>query len=464
MHVSTIMKTMKAKIIGILIIIQPLISLAVPDSTFVLIPNSIVHNFPENDSVFQKILDENHLPPDSIPAIDTLDDYYRLCLQMDELCNTLIHSRIEFTDEVDKLNIYNFAPDYIPMWSDSVYADRISCLNMQTPIDLLYNKEVKRYIDVYTVNRRQTTERMLGLAELYFPIFEEYLDKYDMPLELKYLPIVESALNPKAGSRAGAKGLWQFMYSTGKIYGLTQTSYIDDRFDPYKATEAACLYLKDLYSIYGDWLLALAAYNSGTGNVNKAIRRSGGKRNYWLIWPYLPRETRGYVPAFSAVAYVMNFAPEHNIYPKTPLLLAHETDTIIINDVLSFEQINEVIGTPIETIEFLNPAFKLDIIPATKEKTYTLKLPTKDILTFVSDPNKVFSYKTKSGIDRDKILNDIKKASEAKVHIVKSGENLSAIASKYNTTVKNIMAWNTLKSTKLNIGQKLIIYPGGYNK
>ena len=393
-------------------------------------------------------------------ADDSIAESLYMCFLMDNLCSELVKARIEFTTDTTALNKYGYSPDSIPVWSDSVYEARIHELDMQTPIDLFFNKDIKQYINVYAVKRRELTSKVLGLAEIYFPIFEETLDKYNMPYELKYLPIVESALNPTAGSRAGAKGLWQFMYGTGKLYGLHQTSYVDDRFDPYKSTEAACLHLKDLYNIYDDWLLALAAYNSGTGNVNKAIRRAGGKKNYWLVWPYLPRETRGYFPAFSAIIYIMNYAAEHNIYPMEPLLLAHETDTVVVHEVVSFEQINEVIGTDMELIKFLNPAYKLGVIPATEKNPYVIKLPTQDILKFVSDPQKVFCYKTKSGITREKMLQDIKKASEAQIHVVKKGETLGYIAKTYNTTVSKLMTWNNMKNTSLKIGQKIIVYPG----
>ena len=211
-------------------------------------------------------------------------------------------------------NIYNYPAGYVPTFPDSVYAERIAKLRSQTTIELVYNKHVKSFIDVYAVRKREHTCRILGLADIYFPMFEEALDKYDMPLEIKYLAVVESALNPRAGSHAGAKGLWQFMYGTGKVYKLNVTSLVDDRFDPIKATEAACQHLQDLYDTFGDWFLALAAYNSGAGNVNKAIRRAGGLKNYWAIWPFLPKETRGYVPAFIAVNYVMSYSQEHNLY------------------------------------------------------------------------------------------------------------------------------------------------------
>ncbi|MCH8318353.1 MAG: lytic transglycosylase domain-containing protein, partial [Bacteroidetes bacterium] len=210
---------------------------------------------------------------------------------IDSIMSIKYFNNLHFTTDTAILNVHDFTPDSVPIYDSSVYASRLASLNGQTPFSLIYNKNVHAFIEVYAVKRREQVARMLGLAELYFPLFEEILDQYDLPLELKYLAIAESALNPRARSRSGASGLWQFMYSTGKLYGLNVTSYIDERRDPYKSTVAACKYLKFLYKIYDDWDLALAAYNSGPGRVNRAIRRSGGKRNYWELWRYLPRET-----------------------------------------------------------------------------------------------------------------------------------------------------------------------------
>ena len=320
---------------------------------------------------------------------------------------------------------------------------------------------MKSFIDVYAVQKRDKTERILGLADVYFPLFEETLDKYGMPLELKYLAVVESALNPRAGSHAGAKGLWQFMYATGKMYGLNVTTLVDDRFDPLKSTDAACRHLNDLYETFGDWFLALAAYNSGAGNVKKAIRRAGGIKNYWAIWPFLPRETRGYVPAFIAVNYIMNYAPEHNICPLNPGIIKTGIDTVMVHDVLHFDQLNEMLGIPMEDLRFFNPQFKEGIIPATDKKQYVLQLPEQYIDAFVSNEKDVYSFKTKSGIDKEKLQEEMKKISDRSVHIVKKGETLSGIAKKYHVSVNQLKTWNNLKTTNLKIGQKLIVYSSG---
>jgi membrane-bound lytic murein transglycosylase D len=352
-------------------------------------------------------------------------------------------------------------PLEIPTFPDSVYEQRIAALNLHTPIELTYNKEVKTFIDLYAVKKRALTAKMLGLAELYFPMFEEALDKYDMPLEIKYLAIVESALNPAAGSKAGAKGLWQFMYGTGKVYGLKVSSLVDDRYDPYKSTIAACEHLTDLYDIYGDWSLALAAYNSGAGNVNRAIRRTNGTKNYWAVWPFLPRETRGYVPAFIAVNYVMNYAAEHNIYPMRPGMFFYDIDTVTVNDVLAFDQLNEMFGIPMDDLKFLNPQFKMGIIPATNENTYTIRLPRQYVADYLNNEQELYAYKTKKGIERDQLLAEVKKAKDRNVHIVRSGENLGLIAKKYHVYVSQIKSWNNLRSNTIYPGQKLVLFGAG---
>jgi len=362
------------------------------------------------------------------------------------------------TDSVD-LNIYGYKPNEIPKFSDSIYRARIEDLNLQTPIELTYNNVVKTYIGLYADRRRKLVSKMLGLAQVYFPLFEESLDKYNMPIELKYLAIVESALNPTAGSHAGAKGLWQFMYGTGKMYGLNSNSIIDDRFDPIKATDAACKHLSDLYDIYGNWSLAMAAYNSGPGNVNKALRRSGGIKSYWAVWPHLPRETRGYVPAFIAVTYIMNYAPEHNLYPIDPGLLYSGTDTVMIHDALSFDQISEMLDISYENLKFLNPAYKLGIIPATKTKEYALRLPHKYIGLFINNEDSLYNFKTKKGVERDHLLAEIRKAQDRSIHRVRSGESLGLIARKYRVSVGKIKRWNGLRSNTIFPGQKLIVYP-----
>lgn len=381
--------------------------------------------------------------------------------QLDSLSALKIFDRYHFESDPAILNVYHFKPEDRPVYSDSVYALRIGVLNSQTPIDLEFNQHVKGYINMYAGRGRTQTARMLGLAEIYFPLFEAALDKYNIPLEIKYLAIVESALNPTAGSRAGAKGLWQFMYTTGKMYGLNQNSMVDDRFDPYKATEAACQHMQDLYAIYNDWNLVLAAYNSGPGNVNRAIRRAGGLKNYWAIWPFLPRETRGYVPAFIAVNYIFNYAAEHNIFPVDPGILFNQIDSISVRDVLSFDQISEFLHMPIEEVRFLNPAYKEDIIPAVDGQYYTLRLPRQQLNYFIENEDSLYAFKSKNGIEREKLMAKIKEAKQRSIHIVRNGENLGLIANRYHTSVSRLQSWNGLRSSMIHPGQKLIVFSAG---
>lgn len=405
-----------------------------------------------------------------ITDIDTTGEFNLLIkdsqvlITLDDLLYNKFYKKSYFTiDTAGKFN-QEFDFDEIPVYADSIYDKRIKALNRNTPIELTYNKEVKSFINLYAVKKRVLTAKMLGLAEIYFPMFEEALDKYDMPLEIKYLAIVESALNPSAGSNKGAKGLWQFMYGTGKVYGLKVTSLVDDRYDPYQSTIAACEHLSDLYDIYNDWSLALAAYNSGAGNVNRAIRRAGGTKNYWAVWPFLPRETRGYVPAFIAVNYVMTYASEHNIYPTRPGMFYYDIDTVTVRDVLAFDQLNEMIGIPMDELEFMNPQFKKGIIPATSGKEYIIRIPRNYVADFLNNEDQLYAYKTRKGIERDKLLAEIKKAKDRNVHIVRSGESLGLIAKRNRVYVNQIKRWNNLKSNTIYPGQKLVLYGSGSNE
>lgn len=363
-------------------------------------------------------------------------------------------------DSID-LNIYGYDFDEIPVFDDSIYNQRIEFLASQTTIPLVFNAHVKRFIELYAMQRRKLTSRMLGLAHVYFPMFEETLDKYNMPLELKYLAMIESALNPLAGSRVGAKGLWQFMYATGKLYGLNSNTLVEDRYDPLKATDAACRCMLDLYSKYKDWFLVLAAYNAGPGNVNKAIVRAGGVMDYWAIWPYLPKETQSYVPSFIAVNYVVSYAAEHNLYPLNPGLLMAGTDTVWVRDVLSFAQLNETIGVPMEDLKTFNPQYLKDIIPATDSTPFVLRIPTQYALKFVEKEQDIYAYKTQEMVDKEKILKEVKEVSNRTVHVVKKGETLSSIAKKYHISVSNLKKWNNLKKDVISVGQKLTIYSSG---
>lgn len=388
------------------------------------------------------------------------------------------------------LNIYNYAAGYVPVFSDSVYSLRIAKLNAKSPFGLVYNEDVKGFIDLYAVKKRQMTCRILGLAQFYFPLFEEYLDKYHIPLELKYLAVVESALNPIAKSPAGANGLWQFIYSTGKMYNMGVTSYVDDRFDPVTSTIAACRHFKDLYAIYKDWSLVLAAYNSGPGNVNKAIRKANGEMDFWKIKKYLPRETQGYVPAFIAVVYVMNYPAEHNLYPVAPKFSTYEIDTVTVKQKLTFDQISEALNISKEEIKYLNPTYKDEIIPSFADDVYSLRLQKKYIGDFMTNETSLYAYKTKAMLEEEKILadkqkeikkkdsllalkqytykkstttavtnNDTKTTSTAAgtVYTVKSGDGIGIIASKYGCTISQIQTWNKLATLNIYPGQKLYV-------
>jgi membrane-bound lytic murein transglycosylase D len=362
---------------------------------------------------------------------------------------------------------------FVPQFSDSVYASRISSLDRKTAFNLVYNEHVRGFIRIYAVDKRNMTAKILGLSKIYFPLFEENLDRYNVPLEMKYLAIVESALNPTAVSSAGARGLWQFMYGTGKMYGLESSSFIEDRYDPYKATAAASRHLRDLYNIYGDWFLALAAYNSGPGNVNKAIRRAGGIKNYWAIWNYLPAETRGYVPAFIAVNYIMNYYKEHNIQPIEPGFLYNEIDALKITKLLSFEQINETIGVPMKDLQFLNPQYKLGLIPGTSYGGNMLRLPRKYVSQFQHREEEIYAYKSEQVTERAQLLARVQSMDgggsvssaqstggemRMKMHEVRQGETLGSIARLYRCDLSQIVRWNDLKVSEVSPGQRLIVF------
>ena len=347
-------------------------------------------------------------------------------------------------------------------YSDTVYANKL--FRLPTEIELSYNQVVKSYIEMYSTRRREQVSYMLALGEYYFPMFEEALDRHGLPLELKYLPIIESALNPIAVSRVGATGLWQFMLKTGKSYGLEVNSLVDERRDPYKSTEAAVKYLKDLYTIYGDWNLVIAAYNCGPGNVNKAIARSGGKRDYWEIYYRLPKETRGYVPAFIAANYIMSHYADHNICPAHTYGNSLAIDTIHVNEQIHFEQISGVLNIPLSEINRLNPQFKTDRIPG-NNKSYALVLPSDKMFSYIDQSdsiinynrNRYFTHRTYTDGFMDG-TNSISDGNTTNVYYsVRRGDNLSSIARKNGTTASLIKSWNSLNSDRLSIGKRLIV-------
>ena len=341
---------------------------------------------------------------------------------------------------------------------DEVYIERLKKMN--SFISLPYNDIVKNYIILYSEKMPTKMAHMLGLCQYYMPIFDETFNKHDLPEELKAMAIIESAMNPLAVSRAGAKGMWQFMYATAKMYGLHIDSFVDERMDPFKAADAAARYLQDAYEIFGDWNLAIASYNCGAGNVNKAIRRSGGKRAFWDIWPYLPRETRGYVPAFVGALYAMTYYKEHGIKPEAVEMPIH-VDTFKINKQLHLKQVAELTGAPLEELKNLNPQYRHDIIPG-NSKEYILRLPYTYTNAFIEHEDSVYTHKY------DEFFNPttIKKIQDGAdgeriVYVVKNGDYLGRIASRNRCTVAQIKRWNGLKSNNIRVGQRLVIYRGG---
>ena len=341
---------------------------------------------------------------------------------------------------------------------DSVYVERIRQMN--SFITLPYNDIVKNYIIKYSEKMPTSIGKILGLCEYYMPIFQEIFSQYDMPEELRAMAVIESAMNPLAVSRVGAKGMWQFMYSTAKIYGLHIDSFVDERLDPIKSAHAAAQYLQDAYEIFGDWNLAIASYNCGAGNVNKAIRRSGGKRAFWDIWPYLPRETRGYVPAFVGALYTMNYYKEHGIRPVAVATPEH-VDTFHINKMLHLKQVSELTGAPLEDLKNLNPQYRHEIIPG-NERQYILRLPYKYTNSFLENEDSLYRHKAEIYFN-PVTIKKIKDGGDGEriVYRVKSGDYLGKIAINHGTTVAKIKKWNNLKTNDIRVGQRLIIYRGG---
>lgn len=373
---------------------------------------------------------------------NSLNEYYKENTSTDKRTDSII-SALGY-DEND-----------VPRFSDSIYCARLELMNEKSPFHLDCNEDVLSTIDYFARKRRSFTGVALGRSALYFNMFEEKLAKHDMPIELKYLSVIESGLRPQVKSRAGALGLWQFMYRTGKMYGLDQNSYIDERMDPELATEAACRYLKHLYSMYDDWNMALASYNAGPGNVNKAIRRSGGKMTYWEIRPYLPRETQGYVPNFIAMSYMMTYNAEHNVIPRAPLINDFETDTVCLRDGLHMEVIDSLVRWDVENIKALNPIYKTSYIPKDK-KHRCITIPVSLVGRWIEMEDSIYVldsliYETLPEEEKEEVQSSI-------THYVRSGENLGFIAERYGTTVSRLMDWNNMRSTRLRVGQKLIIY------
>ena len=344
---------------------------------------------------------------------------------------------------------------------DSVYKARLQAL--PCVIELPYNESVRAFILRYVKRSPKQVARLMRMSEYYFPIFEEALARYDLPYELKYVPIIESALNPMARSHAGAAGLWQFMPATGKLYGLEINSLVDERMDPLKSTEAACRFLKNMYAVFQDWNLVIAAYNCGGGNVNKAIRRAGGKRDFWSIYPYLPRETRNYVPIFIAANYAMNYGGEHGIC-KAPIEKTMTTDTIRTKERMHLQQVSENLDIPMEELRRLNPQYSRDILPG--GDAYTLCLPSEKAVLFIDLQDSILAYKADSLINNRRAEIDLAKVTSVTgayrvngvtYYTIKNGDTLGGIAKKFHCTVKQLKQWNGLKNDNIRAGKKLKI-------
>ncbi|MDX1651152.1 MAG: LysM peptidoglycan-binding domain-containing protein [Brumimicrobium sp.] len=408
----------------------------------------------------------------SISQRDTLYDnpdnpdeemlHYKQFLEVVESSLKLYYDEANSTDfRTDSIiDSFGYEEEQVPLFHDSVYCNRLAKMNEMSPFHLDCNQAVLSTIDYFARKRRTFTGVAIGRSALYFNMFEEKLAKHGMPIELKYLSVIESGLRPQIKSHAGALGLWQFMYRTGKMYGLEENSYIDERMDPDLATEAACRYLKHLYDLYNDWNMALAAYNAGPGNVNKAIRRSGGKMTYWEIRPFLPRETQGYVPNFIAMSYMMTYYAEHNIRPRTPVISDFETDTVCLRQGIHMNVIDSLTGWKVEDIQLLNPIFKTTYIPS-HEKHKCLRIPLYYVDKWIEMEDSLYAldsliYQVLPGVEEQKA--EEPQREEAFKHHVRSGESLSVIAEKYGTSVSNIMNWNNLRSTRLKVGQRLLIY------
>jgi len=348
-------------------------------------------------------------------------------------------------------------------FSDSVYNDRLG--KISSIISLPYNSIIRNHIHVYTLKKRDVLSAILGLKDYYFPMIEDIFDSYGLPAELKYMAVIESALNPNAVSRMGATGLWQFMYSTGRSYGLTINSVVDERRDPVKSTHAAAKFIKDLYSMYNDWTLVIAAYNCGPGNVNKAIRRSGNKKDYWDIYYRLPRETRGYIPQYVAATYAINYYTEHNVHPL-PLNIPVARDTIMLNKNIHLSQISEVMGIPLKELRALNPQYRTGFVPAST-KPLALTLPINNLGDFIDLSDTIMSYKPDTYLSKSNLIANPSRSTYTPpgitgktkiVYTVKEGDNLGYISEWYKVGLSQLRYWNNVYRNTIRIGQKLTVY------
>lgn len=388
-------------------------------------------------------------------------------LWLKELTNLDLYNDI--SDDIKNINIDEKVDFELPT---ELLKERLAAMDAKSPFNIEYNPGLENIIKSFLKNRKKSFGRLMAISEYYFPMFEEALAKQNVPLEIKYLAVVESALNPKAVSRMGATGLWQFMYQTGKQYNLTIDSYVDERSDPLKSSEAAAQYMTNMYAIFGDWDLVLASYNSGPGNVAKAIRRSGGQQNYWNIRKNLPKETQGYVPAFLATMYIYEYHKEHGIVPNRAAIKHFTTDTIRIKKQMSFQQISDLLDVPVAQLQLLNPSYKLNVVPFYHNQAHFLRLPMDKIAVFASNEDKIYAY-TQREVDLRERPFQVTKAivvtdtlnytqqritlPKTKYYTVRRGDNLGEIANKYDVTIADIKKWNKLKSNTVARGKNLKI-------
>ena len=385
-------------------------------------------------------------------------------LWMNELVSLDIYD--DLTKDIQTINSDVSVDEELPT---ELLKQRLQAMNEKSPFEIEYNQGLENIIKSFLKNRKKSFSRLMSLSEYYFPIFEDAFAKQNVPLEIKYLAVVESALNPKAVSKMGATGLWQFMYGTGKQYALKIDSYIDERSDPLKATAACSQYMTKMFSIFGDWELVLASYNSGPGNVTKAIRRSGGKTKYWDIRNHLPKETQGYVPAFLATMYLFEYHKEHGINPERAVVKNFETDTIQVKSQMSFKQIADLLDMPQSQIQLLNPSYKLNVVPFYQSEAHYLRLPKDKIAAFVSNEDKIYAYvKHQSeykGLPRQLALKVSpkakakleKNAEDIQFYKVRKGDNLGTIADKYDVSILDLKKWNNLKTNSLALGKTIKI-------
>ena len=387
-------------------------------------------------------------------------------LWMNELVSLDIYN--DLTKDIQTINTDITVDEELPT---ELLKQRLQVMNEKSPFEIEYNQGLENIIKSFLKNRKKSFSRLMALSEYYFPIFEDAFAKQNVPLEIKYLAVVESALNPKAVSKMGATGIWQFMYGTGKQYDLKIDSYIDERSDPLKSTAACSEYMTKMFKIFGDWELVLASYNSGPGNVTKAIRRSGGKTKYWDIRNHLPKETQGYVPAFLATMYLFEFHKEHGINPERAVVKNFETDTVQIKNQMSFKQIADLLDMPQSQIQLLNPSYKLGIVPFYQNEPHFLRLPKDKISTFVSNENKIYDYvayqSQHKGLPKQLALKVTPKGkakldnavatTETQYYKVRKGDNLGSIADKYDVSILELKKWNNIKGNAIALGKTLKI-------